>query len=148
MPLQFCHVQGTFLTQLKLLGAYTVPRIGVQISASLQSLPGPEITASYVATNAVVAPSLGRNLAGNAANVTVSLVEPRSMYSDRINQLDLRFNKIVRFARTTRASVGLDVYNALNSSAVLSLNNAFATWQQPQAILPARFAKVVLQLDF
>jgi len=31
---------------------------------------------------------------------------------------------------------------------VLSLNNAFASWQRPQAILPARFAKVVLQLDY
>ena len=41
-----------------------------------------------------------------------------------------------------------DLYNALNSSSVLTLNNAFASWQQPQSILPARFAKVVLQLDF
>lgn len=123
LPLQFCHVQGTFLTQLKLLTAYTVPRIDVQISASLQSLPGPEITAHYVATNAVVAPSLGRTLSGTTPNVTVNLIEPRSMYGGRINQLDLRFSKIVRFGRT-RATAGVDVYNALNSSAVLSLNSA------------------------
>jgi hypothetical protein len=31
---------------------------------------------------------------------------------------------------------------------VLSLNNAFASWQQPQSILPARFVKLVLQQDF
>jgi hypothetical protein len=153
MPLQYCHVQGTFLTQLKLLGAYTVPRIDVQVSASLQNLPGPEIIANYVALNSVVAPSLGRSLSGNAANVTVNLVEPRSMYTDRINQLDLRFSKILRFGRT-RATAGFDVYNALNSSSVLALNSAFAAlgavnnWQQPQSILPARFAKVVLQVDF
>ena len=147
MPLQYCHVQGTFLTQLKFLGAYTVPRIDVQISASLQNLPGPEITANYVALNAVVAPSLGRSLSGNTPNVTVSLIEPRSMYGDRINQLDLRFSKILRFGRT-RATAGVDVYNALNSSSVFLLNNAFASWQQPQSILPARFAKVVLQFDF
>jgi carboxypeptidase family protein len=147
MPLQFCHVQGTFLTQLKLLVAYTVPRIDMQISASVQNLPGAEITAQYVATNAVVAPSLGRNLSGSAPNVTVNLVEPRSMYGDRVNQLDVRFSKILRLGRT-RATAGVDVYNALNSSSVLSLNNAFATWQQPLSILPARFAKVVLQLDF
>jgi hypothetical protein len=154
MPLQFCHVQGTFLTQIKLLGAFTVPRIDVQISASLQNLPGPEIIANYIALNAVVTPSLGRSLSGNAANVTVNLVEPRSMYADRINQLDVRFSKILRFGRT-RATTGVDVYNALNSSSVLTLNNAFAAlgaavnnWQQPQSILPARFAKVVLQFDF
>jgi hypothetical protein len=146
-PLEYCHAQGTFLTQVKLLAAYTVPRINVQVSASVQNLPGPEITANYVATNAAVAPSLGRNLAGNAANVTVSLLPPRSMYADRTNQLDLRFSKILRYGRT-RATTGVDIYNALNASSVMSLNNAFANWQQPQSILPARFAKVVLQFDF
>jgi hypothetical protein len=147
MPLQYCHVQGTFLTQVKLLGAYTVPRIDIQVSASLQNLPGPEITANYVASSAEVARSLGRPLSGNTPNVTVSLVEPRSMYGDRTNQLDLRFAKLLRIGRT-RATAGVDVYNALNASSVTSLNNAFASWQQPQAILSARFAKVVLQLDF
>jgi hypothetical protein len=125
----------------------------VQVSASLQNLPGPEIIANYVALNSVVNPSLGRNLSGNAANVTVNLLEPRSMYADRINQLDVRFSKILRFGRT-RATAGVDVYNALNSSSVFTLNNAYAAlgavnnWQQPQSILPARFAKVVLQFDF
>jgi hypothetical protein len=147
MPAEFCHVPGTFLTQVKLLGAYTMPRIDVQVSASVQSLPGPEITAQYVATSAEVARSLGRPLSGNTPNVTVNLVRPRSMYADRINQLDLRISKILRFGRN-RMTAGIDIYNALNSSSVLALNNAFASWQQPQSILPARFAKLVLQLDF
>jgi len=147
MPLQYCHAPGTFLTQVKLLGAYTMPRIDVQVSASVQSLPGPEITAQYVATSAEVARSLGRPLSGNTPNVTVNLVRPRSMYADRINQLDLRISKILRFGRN-RTTAGIDIYNALNSSSVLTLNNAFASWQQPQSILPARFAKLVLQLDF
>jgi hypothetical protein len=69
------------------------------------------------------------------------------MYADRTNQLDLRFSKILRYGRT-RATTGVDIYNALNASSVMSLNNAFANWQQPQSILPARFAKVVLQFDF
>ena len=147
VPQQFCHAQGTFLTQAKLLGAFTVPRIDVQFSVSFQSLPGPEIIASYVATNAEVAPSLGRNLAGTARNVAVNLIEPRSMYGERINQVDLRFGKILRFGRA-RATASLDLYNALNSSGVLSSSDAFATWQRPQSILPARFAKVVLQFEF
>ena len=117
------------------------------VSASVQSLPGPEITAQYVATSAEVARSLGRPLSGNTPNVTVNLVRPRSMYADRVNQLDLRISKILRFGRN-RATAGVDIYNALNSSSLLTLNPAFASWQQPQSILPARFAKVVLQLDF
>ena len=95
----------------------------------------------------MIQPSLGRPLAGGASNVVVALVEPRSLYGDRMNQVDLRFGKILRFGRT-RANVGLDVYNVLNSNAVLAVNPAFASWQQPTEILNARFAKVVLQLNY
>jgi hypothetical protein len=69
------------------------------------------------------------------------------MYADRVNQLDLRISKILRFGGR-RTTAGIDIYNALNSSSVLTLNNAFASWQQPQSILPARFVKLVLQYDF
>ena len=143
----FCHVQGTLLTQVKFLASYTIPRIDVRVSASLQNLPGPEISATYTATNAIVNPSLKRNLAGGASNVPVALIEPRSMYGERMNQVDIRFGKILRFGQT-RANVGLDIYNALNSNSVLSLNDAFASWLQPTSILNARFAKVVFQLEF
>jgi hypothetical protein len=143
----FCRVEGTFLTQLKLLGTYTVPRVDVQVSASLQNTPGAAIAANYNAPNAVVAPSLGRNLAGGASNVTVNLVEPRTMYGERMNQLDLRISKILRAGRT-RTTASLDLYNAFNSSSMLALSSAFATWQRPEAILNARFAKVVVQVSF
>jgi hypothetical protein len=144
---RFCDVTGTFLTQLKLLAVYTVPRIDLQVSMSLQNLPGPPITAEYTASNDEVRPSLGRNLAGGAANVAVELVEPRSMYGERMNQLDLRTAKILRFGRT-RTTVGFDVYNLLNAAAVLSVNTAYQSWLRPQEILTARFAKVILQVDF
>ncbi len=143
----YCNVKGTFLTQIKFVTSYTLPRWDVQVSAALQSNPGPEILANYTATTAEVRPSLGRDLSGGARNVTVNLVAPRSMYGERLNQLDVRVGKILRFDRI-RANVGIDLYNALNGAPVITLNNSYATWLQPQSILPARFAKVVLQLDF
>jgi hypothetical protein len=143
----YCHVQGTFLMQVKFLAAYRIPRIGVQVSGNLQNMTGPAISANYTATNAVVAPSLGRNLSGGAANVSVNLVEPRTMYGERRNQLDLRISRSLRAGRV-RATPTVDVYNAFNSNPVLELNNSFATWLRPQGILPARFAKVGLQIDF
>jgi hypothetical protein len=149
-PQQFCHNDTAFLTQLKFLGSYTVPRVDVQVSGALQSIPGPQILANYNAPNAVVAPSLGRPLSGNAANVTVNLLEPGTMYGERLNQLDLRFGKILRFGRT-RLTASLDVYNALNSNAVLTQNNTFGgqiPWQQPQSILTARFIKIGAKVDF
>ena len=79
--------------------------------------------------------------------MSVNLVEPGTMYGDRLNQLDLRFGKILRFGRT-RMTASVDLYNALNGDAVLTHNNAFATWLRPQSILLARFVKVGVQLDF
>ena len=59
-------------------------------SGTLQNIPGQELQATYNAPNAVVAPVLGRNLSGNAANIAVNLLPPLSQYASRVNQLDLR----------------------------------------------------------
>jgi hypothetical protein len=143
----FCHQATLFLTQAKFLGSYLIPRVGVQVSGTFQSLPGPQILATFNATNALVAPSLGRPISGNQANVTVNLVEPGTMYGDRLNQLDLRFAKLLRFGRL-RTSLNVDLYNALNASPVITQNNNFGAWQQPTGILLARFVKLSAQIDF
>lgn len=143
----YCRVEGKYLTQVKLVTAYTIPRWDIQVSAAIQSNPGPEIAANYQATTAEVRRSLGRDLAGGVRNVTINLVEPRSMYGDRLNQVDLRFGKIIRVAGA-RMNASVDLYNALNTNPVLAMSTAYASWLRPQSILPARFAKVVLQLDF
>jgi hypothetical protein len=147
LPASNCHQQSAFLTQVKFVGTYTVPRIDLQVSGTLQNVPGPQIVANYTATNAVVAPSLGRNLAGGTSNIVLNLVQPGTMYGDRMNQVDVRIGKILKFGRA-RTTANFDLYNLLNASSVLALSNAFDTWQRPQQILPARFAKVSVQFDF
>jgi hypothetical protein len=146
-PAQFCHQESGFQTQAKFLGSYTIPRAEVLISGTFQSLPGPAINSYFVATNAIVAPSLGRTLSGNAANVTTDIVAPGLMYGERLNQLDLRFGKILRYG-ATKTAINLDLYNALNRNPVLTVNQNYATWLRPNSILLARFAKVSLQFDF
>jgi len=148
IPAQYCHQTGAFLTQIKFLGSYNIPRIDVQVSGTYQSLPGPAIQANYNAPNALVRQSLGRDLsAGANQNLPVNIVTPGSLYGSRANQLDLRVAKVLRFGGT-KANVGIDLYNALNSSAVLALNNSFGAWQQPNEILLARFVKLNFQIDF
>jgi hypothetical protein len=143
-----CRAVLPFLTDIRGLAVYTVPKVDVQVSGTLQSRPGPEITATWNVPTAVVAQSLGRPLAGSAANVAVNILNPGQMYGDRITQLDLRFAKLLRYGKT-RMNVGLDVYNALNSNAPLGYITVYgATWARPNSVLDARFAKISAQIDF
>src|SRR5262249_30190868 len=109
-----CHVDTNFLTQTKWMGSYAVPGIDLQVAATFQSTPGTEIQANYVAGNADVQPSLGRPLSGGAANTTVTLVSPGTFYGDRLNQLDFRVAKVLRFG-AARVTLNVDLYNALNA---------------------------------
>ena len=163
LPLSYCHLDSPFLTQVKLLGSYTIPRIDIQFGASFQSNPGPVLQATFNATNAAIT-NLGRPLSGNAPNVQVNLLPTNacicqtvaaalttasggSFYGDRVNQLDFRVGKILRFG-SRRAAINLDLYNVTNSSAVLTESTAYATYRTPQIVIIPRFAKISMQLDF
>jgi hypothetical protein len=153
----YCHREEPMLTFVKGYGSYTIPRVDVQVSGTYQTKPGPLVLAIYTATNAEVAPSLGRSLAGAAPNVDVQLLSPGpytttnggsgQVHGDRLHQVDFRFSKLLHFGGT-RARANVDVYNALNSSAVLVQNDAFGDWQRPTEILIARFVKFSVQFDF
>jgi len=146
-PAQYCHQQSAFLTDVKFVGSYEIPKVDVLISAGLSSASGPQVIGNFVATNPVVLPSLGRPLAGSAANVTVDVVPPGAIYGDRRNRLDLRLGKVLRFGRT-RTKVNLDINNVFNANPVLTENMSFAVFRQPASILPARIARVGVQIDF
>ena len=140
-------------TQLKLFGSYRLPA-DFNISSTFQSIPGIPIQASYVATNAEVATSLHRNLAACGTRVpctataTVNLIEPFTMFEDRIYQIDLRLAKTVRI-QGFRFQATVDLYNALNASPILAINTRYGPqWLVPQQILDGRLLKVGGQLTF
>ena len=93
------------------------PEDRCQVSAVFQSKPGPAIVANWAVPAAVVAQSLGRPPAGGVPNVTVNLLDAGTVYGNRINQLDLRIAKNVRFGGT-RTMLSVDLYNALNTGAI------------------------------
>ena len=155
---QFCHVETPFLTQVKGLSAYTIPKVDVQISGTFQSKPyvganqpsiaSQSLAANWVVPNGLIAPSLGRNLAGGAAVASVNLLKAGTMYGDRINQIDLRFSKFLTYHRA-RTRIALDLFNAFNANTIDSYQQAFgASWLNPTSILPARIAKISAQVDF
>jgi hypothetical protein len=144
----FCRTAPPFLDQFKMTAVYPLPW-QLQVSAALQSIPGPMIQASYVATNAEIRPSLGRNLAaGVNGNVTVDLIEPGTQYEERGTNLDVRFSKRMQFGRG-RLTASMDIFNILNSSDVLTLNTRYPDpWLRPTSILVGRWLKFGAQVDF
>jgi hypothetical protein len=114
-----------------------------------QNLPGAPYTALTTFTNAQIAPSLRRNLAGNTQNVTFDLLPPGSAYLDeRINQLDLRASKILRL-NGYRVQANFDVYNVFNANTIVGVNGTVGpNWLVPTAILDARLIKFGFQVDF
>ena len=159
MPLEYCHMNSPFLAQVKGLGSYTIPRVDVQVGGSFQSNPGPIVQATFNAPTALAAQSLGRPLSGNAPHAQVTLFGSNALaatpttatagalYGDRVNQVDFRVGKILKFGQR-RTTVNLDVYNALNSNAVLTESTAYGTFRVPQIVMVGRFLKVSAQLDF
>ena len=151
----FCHAVLPFKgqSQVKFSGAYPLPW-AFQASATYQNLPGIPIAATYVASNAVIRPSLGRNLGQCGANptctgnVVIDLMPPNTQFEDRITQLDVRLTRAFTFGRTRVVGI-FDVFNALNASPILSDNTRYGTsWLQPTEILAARIVKLGAQLSF
>ena len=146
----FCHVATPFLTNYKGLAAYTIPRVDVQVAGTFQNLPGAELAANFNAPNALIAPGLGRPLAGNVPNMLVNLLEPATQYGERYTQIDLRVGKVLRVAGA-RALVSFDLYNALNANSIQTYNNTFVpngSWLAPTLIEFPRVAKFGVQFDF
>jgi hypothetical protein len=147
-PTSFCTVTPPFWRpQWKFSGSYPLP-YGFQVSGVFQSLPGIPRLASLVVGNAQIQ-ELGRALAGNVANVTVTnIIEPMTMFEERLNQLDIRFIRNFRVAGV-RVQGTFDVYNAFNAAAVLAENYQYgATWRSPTSVLDARIFKVGVQMEF
>jgi hypothetical protein len=146
----YCHNDPGLVTRVAGLAAYTVPRVDVLVSGTVRSDPGLPLQANWAAPTAVVQQTLGRPIAGGQQNLTINLIQPGQVWGDRVNELDVRFAKILKFGRT-RTNVGFDVYNVFNSSAVLSYNQAFipnGSWLRPTLVMTSRFAKFSALVEF
>ena len=132
------------------------------ISATGRSTPNvqPDAGGTLVGTNGA---SLAANFNASSGQLTggalapgipfqgVNLVTQGELYGERVNALDLRFGKILRFGRT-RTNVALDLYNLFNANTGTAFNQAFgtdgATYLRPTAILNPRFVRFNVTFDF
>jgi hypothetical protein len=141
-----------------------VPKIDVMVSGIFRSQanaqPGAAVgtngasrPATYRMTAAQFLAATGRPLAPGLATQDVDLLLPGSVYGDRINVVDMRFAKVLRFGRY-RANVGMDLYNLLNADTPTTYETVYdpatngARWMQPTAVLLPRFMRFNVQVDF
>jgi hypothetical protein len=166
--LSSCHVAEPWLTQIRGLATYVVPKVDVQLAASFQFKPGTlglggndsasngnSVAANYIVTNQAPGLTPGTALLNNQQSVNLLL--PGELYGDYIRQMDFRAGKILRFGRT-RSLVAIDVYNLFNANPGLTYQQTFApptatqpagaTWFNPQTLLSPRFVRFNVTVDF
>src|SRR5262249_18087857 len=123
---QFCHQIFPYRPDAKVFGSHTFAR-DITVSAAYQLSTGPNVTATWNAPNAIIAPALGRNLAAGAtATKSVQLISPGVVWAGYLNQLDLRLSKGVTIGRY-RLRGDVNLYNVFNSDFVNSVNTTFST---------------------
>jgi hypothetical protein len=154
-PLERCHQNNGWRTGVTGLASYTLPKIDVLISGTLQNLPGGQAGGSTSITsldaNATILAAnttLGRAFT-NAPNRMFNISPAGEVFVERLNQIDLRVAKIFRMG-TTRTSVNFDFYNITNSNSVTTENATYTLlgWRTPTAILLPRLFKLSAQFDF
>jgi hypothetical protein len=168
-----CDVTEPWLTSIRGSAAYTVPKVDVLVSAQFRSLNpanalpglvgstsatnGASLNANAAVPNAVVLSLLGRLPPAGLINgtTTVNLLTAGQLYpSERVNQMDMRFAKIIRFGGR-RADIGIDLYNVFNTSDTTGFDQSFTfnpavqqRWLQPTTIVNPRFARFNLTVSF
>jgi hypothetical protein len=156
--LRFCDDRENglpFRKQFKVAGSYPLPWAAIQLSGSFQSVQGSASSRNVAITRnstrypstcpapcpagEVILPSTF-----NPATYTLQLVDQDTVYTERINQLDLKVQRNFRFGRVTFSPV-LEFFNTLNSDDVVtyvSTNVLAASFLRPNSILQGRMIGV------
>jgi hypothetical protein len=155
-----CRDVEPWLTTLRGLASYTIPRIDVLVSGTFRSQPGAERIATWNVPNSVIVGLLGRIPPGGTAtgNTAIALLDnDRRLYEDRRAQVDIRVAKIVRLGGT-RADIGVDIANLFNTNYATQYDNTYqysvgntaqgGTWNNPTAVLSPRFVRLNFTVNF
>ena len=149
--IRICHNEPGFITR------WTGLDVLYDSEAWTSASAGPSGAIRAPAAGELVGAALGHRAVARACRcpanqqfATINLVAPGEVWGDRVNEVDIRVGKILRFGRT-RTNVGFDMYNVFNSAAILTYNQAFVpggTWLAPLSVLTPRFVKIGAQISF
>jgi hypothetical protein len=151
-PAGSCHKVELWQTQVRGLAAYTIPKIDVLVSSIIRSQPN---VLFGVGTGTQAAPE-GNSTGLSALYATpqapgqVNLLQPGTVYGERINQVDVRFGKILNVVGM-RANIAVDLLNLFNANTPTSYQQTYGDgtqYLQPLSILNPRFARFNVTVDF
>jgi hypothetical protein len=145
--LRFCNLQYPWRTGVKMLGTVGLPW-NIDLSATFQDNPGPEIDANLTVTSAAVRFQIPGRTALSGGTATVPLIQPGTVFADRIYQVDVRASKTIAIGGTKLRAI-IDIGNLFNGSTVLLQNNTYGNnWLRPAYIMPGRLIKPTIELTF
>ena len=76
------------------------------------------------------------------------MIEPNTLFEDRLNQMDLRVTRRFQIGRTTVRG-NFDIYNMLNGASILSSNAGYGSqWLTPYELMGGRLYKFSAQFEF
>jgi hypothetical protein len=141
--LRFCDQSQYSLplqTNFKVSGSLPLPK-GFRLTGLLQSLPGTERSILYQVTRSQL-PTL------TAASVSVRLNEPGSLYTPRVNQLDLSVARNFKHGKLD-IRPQLNLFNLFNANPVTALNNTFGSaLDNVQTVLNPRLLQLGINVKF
>ena len=145
-----CHKVESWQTQFRSFGTYMVPKIDVLVSGIFRSQPNSAFGfgATPEGNSTGLSAAYATTLNGRAVNL--NLLEPGVHFGPRINQLDLRLNKVLRFGRY-RAAAGVDFLNVFNQNTTTMFQTNYGDgtdYLDPVAILNPRLARLNVTIDF
>jgi hypothetical protein len=153
-----CRDVDPWQTTVRGLASYTVPLVDVLVSATVRSEPPLARSANWAVPNTVIRGILGFLPLGSTAggNTTISITDnDHRIYADeRRTQIDMRFAKVLRFG-ATRADIGVDLNNLLNTNYATQYENNYSftqpnggTWNNPTAVYAPRFVRLNFTVNF
>jgi hypothetical protein len=162
-----CDDVEPWMTTLRGLASYTIPRIDVLVSTVIRSQPEALLagtanaTAQWQVPNSVIIAALGHShpsLTPTGTTVVPLGHNDKRIYSgERRTQVDMRFAKIVRFGRT-RTDIGVDLNNMFNTGYATGFNTTYqfltdnnprpSGWSTPTSLVNPRFVRLNFTVNF
>ena len=142
-----CRKEESWQTQVRGYATYIIPKADVLVSGIFRFQPNSMF-------------GVGATPEGNSTGLSatwvaptgqqVNLLPPGQVFADRINQVDARVGKIVKFGRTS-ANIAIDLLNLFNANTGTAFQTNYGDgsgYLAPTQILNPRFVRFNVTVDF